>query len=241
MMDGLEVAGETVVVIIGITIDGRKVPLGIWLGSTENATVCTALLQNLLERGLRIDESILCVIDGGKGIRKALIDVFGDLAVIKRCQVHKLRNLRSYLPKSRHAYVLQTMKQAYKSKSAKKARKRLQALVSWLERNGYDEAARSLSEGMEETLTVLKLALPELLRKFLATTNAIENLNGTIRRVSRNVKRWKSPSMIRRWTALGVVTAEKKFRRIKGYRHMGALVHALRSKQKSLDSDAFAA
>ena len=241
MMDGLEVAGETVVVIIGITIDGRKVPLGIWLGSSENATVCTALLQNLLERGLRIDESILCVIDGGKGIRKALIDVFGDLAVIKRCQVHKLRNLRSYLPKSRHAYVLQTMKHAYKSKSAKKARKRLQALVSWLERNGYDEAAGSLSEGMEETLTVLKLALPELLRKSLATTNAIENLNGTIRRVSRNVKRWKSPSMIRRWTALGVVTVEKKFRRIKGYRHMGALVHALRSKQKSLDSDAFAA
>ena len=114
-------------------------------------------------------------------------------------------------------------------------------LVSWLERNGYDEAAGSLREGMEETLTVVKLALPESLRKSLATTNSIENLNGTIRRVSRNVKRWKSPSMIRRWTALGVVTAEKKFRRIKGYRHMGALVQALRSKQKSLDSDAFAA
>ena len=105
----------------------------------------------------------------------------------------------------------------------------------------YDEAAGSLREGMEETLTVVKLALPESLRKSLATTNSIENLNGTIRRVSRNVKRWKSPSMIRRWTALGVVTAEKKFRRIKGYRHMGALVQALRSKQKSLDSDAFAA
>ena len=109
--------------------------------------------------------------------------------------------------------------------------------MSWLERNGYDEACRK--QGMEETLTVVKLALPELLRR-LATTN-IENLNGTIRRVSRNVKRWKSPSMIRRWTALGVVTAEKKFHRIKGYRHMGALVHALRSKQKSLDSDEVAA
>ena len=122
-----------------------------------------------------------------------------------------------------------------------KARKRLQALVSWLERNGYDEAAGSLREGMEETLTVVKLALPALLRQSLATTNAIENLNGTIRRVSRNVKRWKSPSMVRRWTALGVVTAQKEFRRIKGYRHMGALVHALTSKQKSLDSDEFAA
>ena len=172
---------------------------------------------------------------------KALVDVLGDLAVIQRCHFHKLRNLRSYLPKSRHAYVLQTMKEAYKCKSADKARKQLRALVSWLERNGYDEAAGSLREGMEETLTVLKLALPELLRRSLATTNAIENLNGTIRRVSRNVKRWKSPSMIRRWTALGVVTAEKKFRRIKGYRNMGALVHALKSKQKSLDSDEFAA
>ena len=168
--------------------------------------------------------SVLCVVDGGKGIRKALVDVLGDLAVIQRCQIHKLRNLRSYLPKSRHAYVLQTMKEAYKSKSADKARKKLRALVSWLERNGYDEAAGSLREGMEETLTVVKLALPESLRKSLATTNSIENLNGTIRRVSRNVKRWKSPSMIRRWTALGVVTAEKKFRRIKGYRHMGQVL-----------------
>ena len=153
MMDGLEVAGQTVVVTLGITIDGTKVPLGIWLSSTENSRVCTAMLQNLLERGLRIDESILCVVDGGKGLRKALVDVLGDLVVIQRCQLHKLRNLRSYLPKSRHAYVLQTMKEAYKCKSADKARKRLQALVSWLERNGYDEAAGSLREGMEETLT----------------------------------------------------------------------------------------
>ncbi len=123
MLDGLEVAGQTVVVTLGITIDGTKVPLGIWLGSTENSRVCTAMLQDLLERGLRVDESILCVVDGGKGIRKALVDVLGDLAVIQRCQIHKLRNLRSYLPKSRHAYVLQTMKEAYKCKSADKARK----------------------------------------------------------------------------------------------------------------------
>ena len=170
-------AGQTVVVTLGITIDGTKVPLGIWLGSTENSRVCTAMLQDLLDRGLRVDESILCVVDGGKGIRKALVDVLGDLAVIQRCQIHKLRNLRSYLPKSRHAYVLQTMKEAYKSKSADKARKKLRALVSWLERNGYDEAAGSLREGMEETLTVVKLALPESLRKSLATTNSIEQRN----------------------------------------------------------------
>ena len=151
MMDGLEVAGQTVVVTLAIAIDGTKVPLGIWLGSTENSQVCTALLQDLLERGLRIDESMLCVVDGGKGIRKALDDVLGDLAVIQRCQIHKLRNLRAHLPKKRHAYVCQAMKQAYKSKSADNARKQLQTLASWLERIGYDEAAGCLREGMEET------------------------------------------------------------------------------------------
>ena len=230
----------TVLRKVNAAINDRNYEVGISYFLTDDDKL-RETLQDLLERGLRVDESILCVVDGGKGIRKALVDVLGDLAVIQRCQIHKLRNLRSYLPKSRHAYVLQTMKEAYKCKSADKARKRLQALVSWLERNGYDEAAGSLREGMEETLTVVKLALPALLRQSLATTNAIENLNGTIRRVSRNVKRWKSPSMVRRWTALGVVTAQKEFRRIKGYRHMGALVHALRSKQKSLDSDEFAA
>ena len=116
------------------------------------------------------------------------------------------------------------------------ARKRLQALVGWLERSGYDEAAGSLREGMEETLAVLKLELPDSLRRSLSTTNAVENLMGSIRRVSRNVKRWKNPEMIRRWTALGIVTAQSRFRRIKGYREMSALRRALRSKTDSVDT-----
>ena len=131
------------------------------------------------------------------------------------------------------------MKEAYKCKSTDKARKRLQALVPWLERNGYDEAAGSLREGMEETLTVVKLALPALLRQSLATTNAIENLNGPFaeyRETSSLEESFHGSPMDR----LGNVTAQKEFRRIKGYRHMGALVHALRSKQ-TLDSDEFAA
>jgi len=236
MVDGIEVGGHTVVVSLGITIDGKKVPLGLWLGSTENARVCTALLQDLLERGLRIEGKLLCVIDGGKGIHKALLDVLGDLALIHRCQVHKRRNLQAHLPQSRYAYVHQTMNEAYRSESAGVARKRLQALTSWLERSGYEEAAFSLREGMEETLTVLKLGLPPSLQRSLATTNPIENLIGSVRRVSRNVKRWRNPSMIRRWTALGVVTAERRFRRIKGYRHMNILLHALRGKHDVLDT-----
>jgi len=236
MLDGLEVAGHTVVVALGIAVDGKKVPLGLWLGSTENAAICTSLLQNLLERGLRIEGRVLCVVDGGKGIRKALSDVLGDLAVIQRCQLHKRRNLESHLPQSRRSYVVTTMIQAYQSKSAELARKRLRALASWLERAGYEQAAGSLREGMEETLTVLKLGLPSSLQKSLATTNAIENLMGSIRRVSRNVKRWRSGDMTTRWTALGIVTAEKKFRRIKGYRNMDTLLHVLRSKELSFDN-----
>lgn len=236
MVDGIEIAGHTVVVSLGITEDGTKVPLGLWLGSTENAALCTSMLQDLLGRGLRIEDRVLCVIDGGKGIRKALEDVFGDLVVIQRCQLHKLRNLQSHLPKNRHAYVLGTMRDAYRSAKVGVARTRLQALVGWLERSGYEEAARSLREGLEETLAVLKLELPDALRRSLATTNAVENLMGSIRRVCRNVRRWKNPEMIRRWTALGIDTAQKRFRRVKGYREMSALRRALRGIQKSVDA-----
>ena len=241
MVDGLEVAGHTVVVSLGITADGTKVPLGLRVGSTENTALCTSLLQDLLERGLRIEQRLLCVVDGGKGIIKALRDVLGELALVQRCQIHKLRNLRSHLPKSRHAYVLRMMKDAYKSEKVDHARKLLRRLVTWNEQSGYDDAAGSLREGLEETLTVIKLGLPASLRSSLATTNAIENLNGSIRRVTRNVKRWKNPEMIRRWSALGVVTAEKKFRRIKGCRSISALRSALHHEQFHVDTESNAA
>jgi transposase-like protein len=223
-LDGLEVAGNTVVV----ALDGTKVPLGLWVGSTENHQLCTALLHDLLERGLRIDERILCVIDGGKGIRKALGDVLGERAVIQRCQLHKLRNVLSHVPDARHPYVRNAMREAYRSESATLARKRLQQLVSWLENNGEDAAAASLREGMEETLTVLKFGLGRTLTRTFSTTNAIENLNSTIRRVARNVKRWRGAPMAKRWVALGIAEAHKKFRRIKGHREMPVLVTSLR-------------
>ena len=161
MVDGIEIGGHSVVVSLGITRDGTKVPLGLRLGSTENAALCISMLQDLLSRGLRIEGRILCVIDGGKGIRKALDDVLGDLVVVQRCRLHKIRNVQSHLPKSRHAYVLGTMREVYRMTQVALARKRLQGLVAWLESSGYDEAAASLREGLEETLTVLKLELPD--------------------------------------------------------------------------------
>jgi putative transposase len=235
LVDGIEVARQTVVVALGISADGTKVPLGLAQGSTENAALCTSLLQGLLSRGLRIEDKVLCIIDGGKGIRKALDDVFGDRAVIQRCQVHKQRNLREHLPEERHGYVIASMREAYRATTADAARKKLRALVSWLESNGHEDAAASLREGLEETLTVLKLELPLTLRRSLATTNSIENLVGSIRRVSRNVKRWRGADMIRRWTGLGLFNAAKRFRRIKGYREMPKLVAALRTVETKVE------
>ena len=210
------------------TSDGTKTPLGIWAGSTENTVVVTELLSNLVARDLRVDASMLFVIDGGKAIRKALRDVFGDRAIVQRCQVHKVRNVREHLSESRRAYVAKQMRDAYSSTTASTAKKKLTQLASWLESNGEDSAAASLREGLDETLTVMRLNLPTSLRRSMATTNSIENMNGSLRRIARNVKRWKDESMIRRWVALGIAEAQKGFRRIKGYKNIPSLLAALR-------------
>jgi putative transposase len=226
-MDGLVVAQQTVIVVLGITRDGHKEPLGLRLGSTENAVVCTELLQDLLTRGLALDGRVLCVIDGGKGLRKALGDVLGDAAIVQRCQLHKGRNLDALVPKARQAYVRAMLRRAYRASSAPAARRQLTALATWLARNGQADAAASLREGLEDTLTVLKLGLPPGLRRFFATTNCIENLIGTLRHVTRNIKRWRDGDMRRRWIGLGLLRAAERFRRIKRHGELGALVTAL--------------
>jgi putative transposase len=230
-IDGIELGGATVVVALGLTSDGSKVPLGLWQGSTENAALGIALLNDLVERGLRFDGRLLFVIDGGKGVRKALTDVFGDRAVVQRCQVHKRRNVRDQVSAARRPYVQRLMNEAYRSQSADTARGRLRQLASWLENNGEPGAAASIREGMEETLTVLKLKLPRTLQRTLATTNPVENINGAIRRVTRNVKRWRNgPSlMITRWAALGIAEGARRFRRTKGHKDLPVLVAALRA------------
>jgi putative transposase len=227
-IDGIEIGKRAVILALGVTHDGTKLPLGVWCGSTENHVVAAALLQNLIERGLRVDAPLLFVIDGGKGIRKALVDVFGDRAVVQRCQVHKARNVREHLPEKRRAYVHRQMRAAYKSKSAKTAKMTLGQLASWLQANGEESAAASLREGLDETLTVLRLNLPTTLCRTFSTTNAIENMNGTLRKVIRNVKRWQGESMILRWVALGVAEAQRGFRRVKGHGQMNLLLAALR-------------
>lgn len=231
MIDGLVIAKHTAIVALGIDIKGDKHVLGLRLGSTENKAVCVDLLQDLLGRGLQISGRILCVLDGSKALRWAIQDVLGDLAVVQRCIAHKRRNVKEYLPQHRRRTVERMLCEAYASASYKTAKQRLQQVVSWLERNGEEDAAASLSEGMEETLTVLKLGLPPALCRMFSTTNAIENMVGTIRRVSRNVTRWRDGTMAKRWVALGLSTAQRHFHRIKGHRHLPALVAVLRPNQ----------
>jgi transposase-like protein len=236
-IDGIEFAGHAVLIALGVTVDGTKTPLGIWAGSTENTVVVTELLSNLVGRGLRVDASMLFVIDGGKAIRKALRDVFGDRAVVQRCQVHKARNVREHLPEPRRAYVAKQMRDAYDSATAATAKKKLMQLASWLDANGEEGAAASLREGLDETLTVMRLNLPAALQRTFATTNPIENMNGALRRIARNVKRWKDEAMIRRWVALGIAEAQRGFRRVKGYVHMPSLVAALRPVTATMASE----
>ena len=183
----------------------------------------------------KIEDPILCVIDGGKGIRKALRDVLGHLGVIQRCTVHKRRNIREHLPKHRQNSIDRQIRDAYASKTAETARKRLRQVGTWLARNGEESAAESLKEGLEETLTVIKLGLPDILRKFFSTTNAIENLMGRIRKVTRNVKRWRSDQMARRWVTAAIDRARDRFHNIKGHKSIPVLVAALRVHAKTLD------
>jgi transposase-like protein len=149
--------------------------------------------------------------------------------------VHKRRNVHDHLPKNRQITVDRQLQDAYASKTADTARKRLRQIISWLARNGEESAVESLKEGLEETLTVIKLGLPDVLRKFFSTTNAIENLMGGVRKVTRNVKRWRSGKMACRWVAAAVEKARPRFHNIKGHKSLPVLVAALRAHAKTLD------
>lgn len=232
-IDGVQFAGQCVVVAMGVDTRGHKHVLGLWDGSTENTTVCQGLLANLAERGLRTDRSVLVVLDGSKALRKAVEHTLGRAAWVQRCHVHKLRNVLSYLPPARQSAVRTTMRRAYGSADPGPAKRQLETLARQLE-DAYPSAAASLREGLDETLTVLALNLGQTLRRTLTTTNTIENLIGGLRQVHRNVKRWRGRKMVLRWAVAGVLEAQKGFRRCRGYQDMRALVNALRARDERL-------
>jgi transposase-like protein len=203
-----------------------KHPLALAEGATENAAVVQALIDDLIERGLDPAAPRLFIIDGSKALSKAIRRSFGRHTPIQRCQIHKARNIMERLPKSLHASVRRALRQAWELNDAAKAEKLIRNLAHRLEHDAPGVSG-SLLEGLDEILTVTRLGLPADLRRSLACTNIIENMMGTIRRVSRNVKRWGSASMALRWTAAAMLEAKKGFRRLKAYKQLHTLRAAL--------------
>ncbi len=229
MIDGIELAGMTHIVALGITVDGTKVPLSLREGSTENATVATALLSDLVDRGLRLGEQQLFVLDGAKALRKAVRDVAGPRALVQRCQRHKERNVVEHLPERERPWVRAKLRRAWADPDHAAALASLRALATQLDRV-YPDAAGSLREGLEETLTLTRLGVTGALRRPLCSTNPNESMLHTVRHTQRNVKRWRDGDMRLRWTAAGMAEAQNGFRRVKGHRDLPKLMHAIRRK-----------
>lgn len=194
MIDGVHFAEHVVVTAVGVDVEGRKHVLGLWEGATENGASCTALLEDLVERGLDTERAILVVIDGSKALKKAVRSVFGERARIQRCQTHKKRNVLDQLPKSMRESVKAAMNEAYRTRDPERARRLLENLARRLRRE-HPGAAASLEEGLEETLTVKGFGLEENLERIFSTTNLIENLHGQVRDLTRRVKRWRGGAM----------------------------------------------
>jgi putative transposase len=226
MLDGMEIAERCHVVALGITTEGVKIPLGLWEGSTENATLARTLLADLVDRGLDPEQAILFVIDGGKALRRAIRDVFGEHALVHRCHRHKERNVCDLLPERDRDQVRARMRAAWALPDAELAEQRLKLLAGELDRT-WPDAAASLREGMAETLTLMRLGIPSQLARTLCSTNPCESMIEIVRYTQRNVKRWRDGDMRRRWTAAGMLVAEQQFRRIIGYRDLAKLVIAI--------------
>ncbi len=221
MLDGIELKGHCCVVALGVDTEGVKHPLGLWDGSTENATVTRQLLTNLVERGLDLEQGVLCVIDGGKALRKAINEVLGRVPV-QRCIRHKERNVLDLLPERDRSQVKARLRRAWADQDHDRALEQLQLLAGELERS-HPGAAASLREGLAETLTITRLGVKGRLKDTLQSTNPCESMIETVRHTSRNVKRWQSGEMCLRWTAAGMLEAQSRFRKVEGYRGLARL------------------
>jgi len=222
MIDGVGLKDHTCVVALGITTDGVKIPLGLWDGSTENKTVTSELLSNLVQRGLDVEQGVLVVIDGSKALRAAVNDVLGTRTPVQRCQIHKQRNVLDHLAERDRDLVKRRLRRAWAETAYEQALEQLTTLAAELERS-HPGAAASLREGMAETLTVTRLGVKGSLKKTLASTNPCESMIECVRRTARNVKHWQNGEMCLRWTAAGMLEAEQQFRRIIGYQDLAKL------------------
>ena len=226
LIDGTPFKDRQMIVAFGIGCDGRKTVLGLREGATENATVVSALLSELIERGLDFTTPRLYILDGGKALHAAVRRHAGDAACVQRCQVHKKRNVIDHLPEEHKADVKRKLQNAYAMVDYGDAKRALERLHREL-MDINPSAARSLEEGLEETLTVHRLRVPEQLRRTLTSTNVIESAFSIVETVCRNVKRWRDGDHIERWVASGLLVAERQFRKVIGHRQIPMLLSSL--------------
>src|SRR5262245_21860339 len=227
MLDGEHMAERCVVVALAITADGMNVPVGLWDGSTDNKTVVRALLADLVDRGLDFDDGLLVVLDGAKALAAAVREVFGAKALIQRCGLHKRRNVADHLPDKDTAWVDAKLVKAFNHADPDTGLRNAKTLAAQLQKS-HPGAAASLREGLDEMFTVARLGIDGRLAKTLTTSNPVESMISIARATNRNVTRWRDGQMVLRWTAAGMLNAERSFRRIKGYKQMPQLVAALK-------------
>jgi transposase-like protein len=228
VIDGTPFKDRQMIVALGIGCDGRKTVLGLRQGATENTAVVSALLGELVERGVDFSVPRLYILDGGKALPAAVRKHAGAVAFIQRCQVHKKRNLVDHLPEEYKADIKRKLQNAYSMTGYAEAKRALDQLHREL-MDLNPSAARSLEEGLEETLTVHKLRVPEQLRRTLCCTNVIESAFSIVETVCRNVKRWRDGDHIERWVGSGLVVAERQFRKVIGYRQIPSLLSSMAS------------
>lgn len=229
MIDGIHFRERVVLIVLGIDAEGNKHVLGLREGSTEKAAVVRALLSDLIERGLDGETPRLWVIDGAKALRRGITEIFGQNALVQRCQEHKRRNVLDHLPEELHASVNRGLRDAWGSQDPLLAKRQLERLARSLQRT-HPGAAASLVEGLEETLTVSHLGIEAVLYRTLRTTNPIENLNGLVAHYTRNVKHWRDGQMLLRWMGSAITQAASGFRRVRGHRDMRRLISALKQR-----------
>lgn len=226
MIDGVSFHDFMLVVALGVTFEGEKMILGIWDGATENGEVVSSLLRSLRDRGLAIEKRTLFVVDGSKALKKAIRAIFGDAAEIQRCQIHKERNVLSHLPENRQPLLRRELRAAWGLTSYQEAKKELEKITKRLD--GISPgAAASLREGLDETLTLQRLQIPNELWKSLRSTNLIEGTFARTRELCKNVKRWSSADMALRWASTMLSYAESKFRKVFGYKAMPRMLEKL--------------
>lgn len=233
ILDGKTFGADEMVLVMGGTVQGEKVLLGFIQTGTENERVCREMLEGLLERGFKVEQGFLCVMDGSRGLRKAVYEVFENKVLIQRCQWHKRENVVSYLPKAMQVSMRRKLQEAYQETVYEKAKEKLLKIRKELQLINRS-AVNSLDEGLEETLTLHRLGLFQELGISFKTTNCIESLMALIGQKTNKVDYWKNSDQKHRWLAAALLDIEPRLRKVKGYRYLGRLRIAIQGEIEKL-------